>query len=363
MKILFLIDNLGSGGAQRQLTTIAPKLQEKGHPVEVLCYGLGDFFLSPLIKKGIRVHYIEAHNPILRMFKIRRFIRTHSFDSVVSFLSTPDFLNCFAAIGKHNWRVITSERSGFEQNFKGLKNKIYCSSRSLCDKVICNSFAASKMWERHYPSYRPRLSVIYNSVSIPEVTSKYEIRRGGKTHIVVSASYQSIKNPTGLIEAVHLLSDIEKTKLRIEWYGKRSVTHGGTKYFIEAQRLVGFYNLEDTIKLNARTQKMSEVMHRADVVALVSQYEGLPNSICEAMSLSKPILMSKVSDYDKLVDPFNGYLCEWDNPQSIADALSKLIALSDERLLEMGRNSKLKASTLFCEEKITQQWIEAIQKT
>ena len=36
MKLLLFIDSLGSGGAQRQLTTIAPLLKQQGIDVEVL---------------------------------------------------------------------------------------------------------------------------------------------------------------------------------------------------------------------------------------------------------------------------------------------------------------------------------------
>lgn len=56
MKLLFLIDSLGSGGAQRQIVTIIPLLKQKGVEVEVLCYHEDTFlwiFLIEIVSKYI----------------------------------------------------------------------------------------------------------------------------------------------------------------------------------------------------------------------------------------------------------------------------------------------------------------------
>lgn len=363
MKILFLIDSLGSGGAQRQLSTIAPKLKLKGFTVEVLCYYSGDFFLAPFANNNIKVHNIHANNFIARIYKLRRFIRSGGYTAVISMLPTPDFINCISAIGGHKWQVITSERSGTNNNFKGFKNKLYSWARRYSDAIVCNSHAASQLWAQHYPKYTHKLKVIYNTVTTATTTSHYEIRKNSRTLFIVGASYQSIKNPKGLIEAVNLLSDDEKTKLKIDWYGKKSVTHGKTLHFDEAQKLIENYSLTEIITLHDRTEEIHDKLHCADVAVLISQYEGLPNIICEAMTLSKPILLSEVSDYNSLADSSNGILCKWDDPTSIATALSKFIAIDNETLLRMGRSSKQKATELFSEEKIINEWSEVISTT
>ena len=98
-------------------------------------------------------------------------------------------------------------------------------------------------------------------------------------------------------------------------------------------------------------------MNEADIVGLFSKLEGLPNAICEAMMIGKPIIMSKVSDYINLVDEENGFLCDWDNPNSIKIALEQAIFLNDKELIKMGLKSKIKADKLFSSEVIVNQWI------
>ena len=57
MKVLCLIDGLGSGGAQRQLVGLASLLKKEGYDVLVVYYH-GDHFFVPFLKeKGI--HYIS----------------------------------------------------------------------------------------------------------------------------------------------------------------------------------------------------------------------------------------------------------------------------------------------------------------
>jgi glycosyltransferase involved in cell wall biosynthesis len=84
------------------------------------------------------------------------------------------------------------------------------------------------------------------------------------------------------------------------------------------------------------------------VVGLFSEYEGLPNAVCEGMACGKPILMSDVCDARCLVeDGKNGFLCDPHSPESIAKALKNIIRLTNAQLQEMGQESRRKAEILF----------------
>lgn len=351
MRILFLIDSLGSGGAQRQMTTIAPIMKYRGIDVEVLCYHKDAFFQYPLNQADIKVHWLLQDNPIMRLIKIRSFVRKGNYDAVISFLDTPDFINCFAAIGRHKWKIITSERSAKEEKFHTMRGKLIGKVKSLSDYIICNSENAKTLWLKYYPHYQEKLKVIYNVCSVQCDMDNCIVRSNGKLHILVAASYQYVKNPLGVIEALHLLPFSVRCKIDIQWYGRySSVTD-------EATCLSKQYNVDDSIAFHGETSDVIEKMKNADVVMLVSKLEGLPNAICEGMMLGKPIIMSKVSDYEKFVDESNGFLVNWDSPQSIADALTAVSELSEEEIFTLGKNSKIKAQTLFSASSIIPQWL------
>ncbi len=57
MKLLFVIDHFGSGGAQRQMVNLALGLSRRGHDVEFLVYYPEfDFFRARVDEAGLTVH-------------------------------------------------------------------------------------------------------------------------------------------------------------------------------------------------------------------------------------------------------------------------------------------------------------------
>lgn len=361
MKILFLIDSLGSGGAQRQIVTISKLLKDRGFDVSVLCYTYEDFFSKYLKESRISIYWEIEPNYIKRILRVRKFIRRGNYNAVISFLEVPNFLNCFAAIGGKTWKVITSERSSKETTLTSLKGRVFSWFQRYSDFIVCNSNNAKEMWLKYNPQYNNKLKVIYNPVLLPHITTNYIPRKNGKLHIVIAASYQYLKNPIGVINAIMLMTDEEKNKIKINWYGRKDVISGDTRAFEEALSLIEKNNLAYVITLNGPTKDIANKMYEGDFVGLFSELEGLPNAICEGMMLGKPLIMTKVSDYTKLVDDNNGVLCEWDNPQSIKNAFFAGINLSDEELLQMGMNSKEKANQMFSKDTIIEQWIDIIR--
>ena len=363
MKILFLIDSLGSGGAQRQVVTLSRYLTDRGHDVSILVYAEEDFFEPQVRENGVRVIKLFATNYVKRIWAVRKAIHQGGYNAVISFLDTPNFLNNLSAISRHRkWKVITSERSNKEAMLHSRKGRICGWFQRYSDALVCNSYNAEAMWLRHYPQYKDKMHTIYNAVEVPKGDTHYIPRRNGKLHLVVAASYQYLKNPIGLIRAVALMDPYSQEQLRVDWYGRLYVSDIEKDLaYQEALTLIHKHRLSDIIHLHEPTTEIHSKMKEADFVGLFSQLEGLPNVICEGMSLSKPIIMSRVSDYNILVDHRNGFLCDWDNELSIKDALEKALQLTTDEILDMGANSYSRAQKLFDPSKVVQQWEQLIE--
>ena len=85
MKLLCVIDNLGTGGAQRQILNLAIGLHRRGHEVSMYCYTPGALLAHYLEKEGLRVH-VELKKSRFSLDVIgglRRFIDGGPFDAVV----------------------------------------------------------------------------------------------------------------------------------------------------------------------------------------------------------------------------------------------------------------------------------------
>ena len=360
-RILFLADNLVSGGGQRQMVTVAKLLKSAGYDVSFYCYSKEDFFAHLLEEAHIPIVWQIEKNAMRRMIKVRRFIRSQKFDCVISFLRTPNFLNDFAAIGCHSWKVITGERSAKLSTFNSTRGKVFAWFQRFSDTIVCNSNNAAKLWSDHYSAYKNKLSVIYNCVLLGAVETDYVIKENGKLHIIVAATYQYLKNPIGLIKALCLMTPKEQSLIEIDWFGREEITKGDTRAYDEACSLIAENNLQQVLHLHGETKELASVMNKADVVMLLSSVEGLPNAICEGMLMGKAIIMSKVSDYETLVLPSNGFLCDWDNPQSIKEAILSAANLSEEELISYGKSSSSLAQELFSEKTITERWKQIIE--
>lgn len=358
MKVLCVIDNLGPGGAQRQLVTLAKLLKQKGFGIRFLTYHSSDFFLKDLLGEDIRVDLIQSSSYPERIRKVRKYIRQGDQEVVISFLNTPNFLSCFAAIGGKKWKLIISERSNQESYFKGWKFKIQKYFARYADAIVCNSKSAQEVWEKYYPAYKSKLTTIYNTVLLPSIQNHYIPLQGGKLHILVAASYRYLKNMDGLIEGVNRLTEEEKARLEINWYGSRKVGESDLTAYEEARQKLQYYHLTGVIRLHDATSKIHQFMTETDVVGLFSKWEGLPNTICEAMMLSKPVIMTRVSDYAVLINEHNGVLCHHDDPASISHAIRYMLNLSPIQLTQMGQASLAKATKLFDNSIILKKWIK-----
>ena len=361
-KIIIFIDNLGSGGTQRQAVNLAGMLQSCGCEVSVLVYGDFPFYKPYLDERNIPVVLIEKGSMIGRLFAIRRYLRRSNVDVVIAFLETPGFIACFSKIGGAKWKLITSERSAKMSTFTGRRQRFFNWFERFADAKVCNSENARLMWQKHYPQWSEKYHTIYNPVLIPTSVQTLSAAhsKGDQLVITVAARYQGLKNPLRVVAAVAGLTQEQQDKLLIIWHGRAEATPGNTIVYDRAVSMVKKYHLENCVHLNGETDDIYSVMANSDVVGLFSTVEGLPNAICEGMMLGKPVVMSCVSDFGVLVED-NGVLCDQQSVNSIRSALTFLLSLSEEQLREMGDASRAKAQEFFSPNTICERWMSLIE--
>lgn len=359
-KILIVAMNLNSGGAERQTVSIAKALKTLGHDVTVICYSPGDFYQSDLEDAGVKVVLALEDNYFSRLIKIRRHIRKGGYSSVVSLLVTPNLINLLSAIGGRKWKVVIGERSAKSSFFTSLKGHVIKYLLRFADHLVCNSQNATEMWREYAPRYSNKIECIYNLINDITPESKYIPLEYGRVNVVVAASYQPLKNMHRLILAIANLSAEERRRIHIDWYGQIYVAEYGTKPYDDALALIQENDLVDVISLNPPVKNIYDYMHKADAIALVSEVEGLPNVICEALMLGKPVIMSNVSDYKVLVGNENGFVCKYDEVDSITRAFRALISLSCEEILNKGKLSRELYESEFANRVILDNWIKVI---
>jgi glycosyltransferase involved in cell wall biosynthesis len=168
MKILCVIDNLGSGGAQRQLVNLACGLKKHGHHIEFFVY-YPDNFLKPILdKEGIPIHLcFKKHRfSIGPITKLRKIISNLSFDAIIAFLETPCVYAEIASVGLKKLKVVASERNVICEENKDISKWFKVQLHRLADIVTCNSFTQAKFLIESFPWIKQRLKVITNGVDL-----------------------------------------------------------------------------------------------------------------------------------------------------------------------------------------------------
>ncbi len=353
MKILCFIDSLGSGGAQRQLCTLAVLFKKMGDDVSVLTYHRDDFYLPMLQEAGIQRQCVESTSPIGRIFDIRRFLRNGDQDVVLAFLDAPNLYAELAALPRKKWGLVVSERSA-NPNRTRFVDYLMRKTHRFADYVTANSHTNRLMIEKAAPNLKPKLVTVYNAIDLERFSPAFAdcASSDGNFRFITAASFQHAKNPINLIEALALLkTDRPKQKIAFDWHGRLPdpISEPDKTVLLEkARSLVSRLGLADVFQFLDPTPRIEERYRQADAIVLPSLYEGLPNVVCEAMSCGRPIIMSDVCDAGNLVIPGkNGFLFDPLSPRSIADALIRFVDCSVEKRLNMGAASRELAIKTF----------------
>lgn len=356
MRLLFFIDCLGAGGAQRQLVGLAKMLRSLGNEVKICTYYNGNFFEKDLENSGI-IHDVVARskNSGIRFFELYHYFLTEKPDCVISFLDTPCLIACIIKLLLGiRCRLIVSERNTTQK--VRLNEFLRFNLFRIADVIVPNSFSQEKWLLNHYSWMSSKLTTISNFVDL-EVFRPVDHNRKSVPEILVAASIWESKNTIGLIHAINILKK-ERISCHFSWYGK---TESNVHYFNKCQELIYELGLEKYIDLLPKTDQIVNKYQESDYFCLPSFYEGTPNVICEAIATGLPIICSDVCDNSRYVkDGINGFLFNPSCSDSIAESIINALSLNNDQYKTFCINSVNIANNMLSKELFLKSYIEVI---
>ena len=287
-KIAFVIYSLGSGGAERVVTTLANGLtdfynvyiftvveREAFYPVSDQVTVLSCFHELPP-SKGI----IQAlRNNYATFRKLHGLIRQNHIDILVAFMTTVNILSVLAA-RKAGIPVLISERN---HPVKQRIGRIWSLLRKLiypkADLLVVQTAEIANCFLPYLAAERVR--IIPNPIA-PELTQwrdSHPIK--DKEKIILNVGrLTAAKDQALLIRAFSRLADKEWELLIIG--------EGPLRNKLES--LIKELDVEDRVRLPGRSQNMAETYCSARIFAFSSLYEGMPNALIEAMHFGLPCI-------------------------------------------------------------------------
>jgi len=357
MKILCAIDSLCAGGAQRQLVELAVGFRERGHDVTVLVYHDIPFYKHILDHADIKTVCIEDPNYLLRIIKLRHFIRKGKYHAVLSFLEAVNFICQVSGLPYRKWKLVVGERSADPFILKSFKLILFRWFHIFSNYVVANSNANINIVHKANPLLRnSKCKVIYNIIDYNRFkpAEDYRPRKNFKTNLVIVARQEYNKNIGGLVDALILLSESERNKIEIKWYGEEKGSHDINNIIRKAHDKIKQHGLNEVIQFQLPVKNIESVMQQSDAIGLFSHHEGFPNTIIEGMACAKPVICSDVADNRAILANRAQLLCNPNDIGSIKNALLFLINLTNDQLIEIGKeNEKIVKSKLNREEIIS----------
>ena len=356
MKVLLFTDNLGAGGAQRQLVGLSVLLKNRGYTVKICCYQHVDFFGQFLKDNGVEQCVVpNSQNTKLRIPVMARFFSKEKPDYVIAYQETPSIVACVCKMLGCKYKLIVSERTTTQVIHT--RDKIRFRLYRFADYIVPNSFTQGEFIAQNYSTLKQCTHVIPNFVDLTKFQPKYHLR-GEVPKIMVAASIVEHKNTLNLIKAAAILKN-EGYSFMINWYGVlNSFTTSQKKYLERCEQIIHDLNVDDCVNLFPKTTRISEIYREADYFCLPSFYEGTPNVICEAMASGCPIICSDVCDNSRyVIESKNGFLFNPHNPENIASKILKALNLSNDNYQSYCYNSRKIAETMFSEEKFVDKYI------
>ena len=335
MKILQIINNLGSGGAEKLLEDLAPILNQYD---DVACDILlltdkGNVFHESLLKKGVSIDVVpfkNIYNP-LNIFKIAKYIKTGNYDIVHSHLFPTQYWVALAQklLKSKKTKFLTTEHSTNNRRrgkcyFKPVERYIY----SSYDKIVCITDEVRSnlvRWLAPEEADLGKYVVINNGVNIEKIKNaspykKNEILPGFTENtklICMVGRFSKAKDQKTLIKAMSFLPE----NVHLLLIGEGPLRES-------CEEFSNGLNLTERIHFLGFRNDVANILKTSDVTVLSSHWEGLSIASIEAMAAEKPFVASKVPGLEDMVYG-HGLLFEEGNSKELANIIAALLDDND----------------------------------
>lgn len=322
MRILHVITSLRTGGAERLMLDLLPRLKEKGQDVELCVFdGTRTQFYEKMERTGVPINTLQiggnVYNP-LNIIRLLRVIRKGRFDIVHTHLTAPQF---FAAIASlfHKINLITTEHNTSNRRrdwswFKPFDRWMY----SRYQYIISISPATTQNLLRSIIIKRPVLT-IYNGINIQKFADSQPISRETLAInedcklITMVAAFRHEKDQDTVIKAIQFLP---------EQYNVIFVGDGIRRPICE--KLAKDLHVDKRIKFLGIRSDVDRILKTTDVVVLSSHVEGFGLAAVEGMAAGKPVIASNVPGLAEVVEGA-GLLF---TPSDEKDLVNKILAIT-----------------------------------
>lgn len=348
MRILYVITLPDIGGAQTHLLEVACAMQKSGHDVQIVAGKYG-WLTEQLEIKGIEISVIDElvreislKKDWATVYKIRNIIKKWHPDIVHCHSSKAGIVGRIAAFMEGVPSVFTAHGWAFTEGVPFFKRVLYSVIENIMLNITSKCFCVSEydrcLAKKWFLRDSHKIITVHNGIGGDGLQRDAIVRmldNGSILRLIMVGRFSKPKDHMLLIKSVYDINKKYPGQVHLSLVGDGDL-------FAAANQYVVANNLGDFIVLLGESTCVDSLLTQSDVFCLISNYEGLPISIIEAMRAGLPVIASDVGGNNELVvDGVNGYLVSRGDRKGLVQAIEKLI--KDRNLItEFGKRSQEK---------------------
>lgn len=331
MKILYVINSLHMGGAEKLCTDLAKIAKKEDVKIDIYVLNNADTNLKIDVKRhGINVYNCGTSG--YKSLKHLLWLLKHKsdYDIIHSHLSYSQYYVSLIRFFDKNIKLITTEHNTFNERrkyklFKIIEKYVYKSYDKIT--VINNENRNSMIeWQK---SIKDKIITVENGINIEKYINGNEnniedisLKDNSKEKILMVASFREQKNHKLMIESFNKL---DKNKSLI------LVGNGTENKINEIKDIVNKLSLNDRVFFLGERTDVEDIMKCCDIFVLPSKWEGFGLVAAEAMASGLPVVASNVDGLREVVGDC-GLLFESENLDDLVFNINKVFNMDDEEV-------------------------------
>lgn len=325
---------MGFGGAERVISIISNAFVDNGHEIKIISINSSDL---PVYQLNSKIHFqslppLNRKKPVTipKLFiRLRITVKQYKPDVIISFIKDTCAIAILACLGLHI-PIVYSERCDPRNVPNNLSFKFF----NTIVKMFSNGFVfQSDAAKKLYPKNAQNKSVIiFNPLNIKKLPPYYNGVRSKK--IVTIGRLDRQKNHRLLIDAFFIINS--------EYSDYKLIIYGEGELRQELQTHINDLGLSDKVILEGNKSNVLEEINEASVFVLSSDFEGLPNSLIEAMAIGLPCITTDWSPGGAstfIESGKNGIIVPMKNKEKLAYGIKEIISCH-EKSVKMGNEAR-----------------------
>lgn len=351
-RVLHVIPSLDQSGAEKQLVLAARHLPRDEFDLHVTAISRGGYYEELLKDAGVPVHLLGKRlkwDP-WSLARLTRLIKELKPDIVHTWMFGGNSYGRVAARWAGVPHVVASERC-VDQWKSGYHFTIDRLLMRWTDKVVVNAEAIRQFYARQ--GIAPdRVELIPNAIEPRPLATDEEAARIRESLDlkpgVPVIGFVGRLWPQKRVQDLIWAADI----LRMSGWDFTILIIGAGPRRTSLERFADQLEITPQVRFLGHRKDAESLLPAIDILALPSQFEGLPNVVLEAMMAAKPVVGTRIPGIDEVVvDRQTGILVPVRQPLELARGLRELLADPAQRI-EMGQVGRERVLGEFSVEKM-----------